>query len=312
MRTDSKTLPEKLVFKDFIKAFRAQYMYGMPDLKNYMITEQVIHKNNRDLHGIIIRSPGKRIAPVFYYEDFYKEYLNGESIDDCIRRMGEFVAGITLPDECFGEVFSCWEKVKDKLVVKLINLKKNHDQLISVPHMVLGDMAVVVQIYLDDPSLGKGSVMVDKSLLDIWQIERSELFDVAFENMDEYGIRSLNLLDFDPDKSDREKDAPDIFVISYDAPFPGASAMLRTDYLVAFARKKESDYYILPVSVHEVLLIQKKTGIGDDMLINMLHAINHDKNISDNMLSEEVFYLDHEEGKIQYLLGGKELQLSVS
>ncbi len=196
-------------------------------------------------------------------------------------------------------------------MVKLINLKKNHDQLISVPHMVLGDMAVVVQIYLDDPSLGKGSVMVDKSLLDIWQIERSELFDVAFENMDEYGIRSLNLLDFDPDESDREKDAPDIFVISYDAPFPGASAMLRTDYLVAFARKKESDYYILPVSVHEVLLIQKKTGIGDDMLINMLHAINHDKNISDNMLSEEVFYLDHEEGKIQYLLGGKELQLSV-
>ncbi|MCR5273824.1 MAG: hypothetical protein K6E26_00530 [Clostridiales bacterium] len=78
MRTDSKTLPEKLVFKDFIKAFRAQYMYGMPDLKNYMITEQVIHKNNRDLHGIIIRSPGKRIAPVFYYEDFIKSTSMGD------------------------------------------------------------------------------------------------------------------------------------------------------------------------------------------------------------------------------------------
>ena len=64
MRTDNITMPEKLTFTDFMKAFRAQYMYGTPDLKNFLITEQQIHKNNKNLHGIIIRSPGKRIAPV--------------------------------------------------------------------------------------------------------------------------------------------------------------------------------------------------------------------------------------------------------
>ncbi len=311
MRTENRTKPEKLVFADFMKAFRAQYTYGIPDLKNYMITEQVVHKNNKNLHGIIIRSPGRRIAPVFYYEDFYDAYKNGSSIDDCIRRMVNFVTETSFPDERLGEIFSSWAEVKDKLVIKLVNLRKNKEQLMNAPHRVFGDMAVVVQIYLDDPSIGRGAVLVDNMLLDIWKIENEELFKVAMKNMNEYGIRSLNLLDFDMDEQIRDPEAPNVFVVSYDAPFPGASAMLKTDYLAGFARNQNADFYILPVSVHEVLLIEKKKGVGEEMLIGMLQAINQDKSLSENMLSEEVFYLDREQGKIQYLVGEKELLMTM-
>ena len=47
------------------------------------------------------------------------------------------------------------------------------------------------------------------------------------------------------------------------------------------------------------------------MLIGMLQAINQDKSLSENMLSEEVFYLDREQGKIQYLVGEKELLMTM-
>ena len=36
-----------------------------------------------------------------------------------------------------------------------------------------------------------------------------------------------------------------------------------------------------------------------------------DKSLSENMLSEEVFYLDREQGKIQYLVGEKELLMTM-
>ena len=70
---------------------------------------------------------------------------------------------------------------------------------------------------------------------------------------------------------------------------------------------KESDFYVLPVSVHEVLLIQKKKFIVDDMLFGMLQGINSDENLADNMLSDEVLYLSRESDNIEYLLGGKEV-----
>lgn len=307
MKTENRTVMDKLSFNDFMKAFHAQYKYGMPDLKDFMITEQIVHKNNRNLHGIIIRKPGTRIAPVFYYEDFYDAYKKGATIEECIMKMTAFVVERDFTNECLGEVFSSWENVKDQLIIKLINFRKNKEQLLSVPHKIFGDMAVVVQIYLDDPSIGKGAVMVDHALLDIWEKDKDELFDTAFENMKQYRIKLINLLDFDIEERISEKEAPEIYVVSYDAPFPGSSAFLQTKYLQSFAKMKDSDYYVLPVSVHEVLLIQKKEGIVDDMLLGMLHGINSDKNLADNMLSEEVFYLDRKSENIKYLLGDKEL-----
>ena len=74
-----------LVFLMDLEAFRAQYKYGASQpLKKYSITEQIIHKNNRNLHGIIVRAPGNRIAPVFYYS------RHQSSADNFCRRIIPF------------------------------------------------------------------------------------------------------------------------------------------------------------------------------------------------------------------------------
>ena len=307
MRTDMQTAPEKLSFQDFMEAFRAQYRYGVPGLKKMNISEQVIHKNNRNLHGIILRLPGTRIAPVFYYEDFYDAYVHGSSIEECIRRMAAFVRDNPIPDDCLGDVFSSWENVRERLILKLINYKKNREQLSHIPHRIYGDMAVVTQVYLDDPKIGKGAVMVDESLIDVWSVDKEKVFDAAYENMRRYRIRSFNLLDYDLEDRPDEKDAPNIYVVSYDAPFPGAAALLRTEYLTDFARKKNTDFYVLPVSVHEFLLIEKREGMEDGLLVDMLHSINSDRNLCGNMLSEEVFFLQRDKNCISYLTDGREL-----
>ena len=56
MVTERKITPERLTFKDFMAAFRAQYRYGYPQFYDkYSITEQMVRKNNKELHGLIIR-----------------------------------------------------------------------------------------------------------------------------------------------------------------------------------------------------------------------------------------------------------------
>ena len=85
MVTERKTAPGRLSFNEFMEAFRAQYKYGASQpLKKYSITEQIIHKNNRNLHGIIVRAPGNRIAPVFYYS------RHQSSADNFCRRIIPF------------------------------------------------------------------------------------------------------------------------------------------------------------------------------------------------------------------------------
>ncbi len=309
MVTERKTVPEKLSFKEFMDAFRAQYKYGSAQLlKKYSITEQIIHKNNRNLHGIIVRAPGTRIAPVFYYEDFYEAYRRGTSIDECIGKMVRFVSKNKFPDNALSDVFTSWEKVKEKLIIKLMNYNKNRKDILKKPYMIIGDMVAIVQIFVDDPTIGNGCVTVDDALLTIWSVEREVLFKHAFENMDRFRIKAINLLDLQFD-DERNNEEPNIYVVSYDAPFPGAAVLLRTDYLADFAKSKDMDFFVLPVSVHEILLIEKRPQIGQENLFAMMQAINSDKALSENMLSERIFSIDRNEKTLRYISDGKELEL---
>ena len=310
MKTDKQVRPEKLSFQDFMAAFRAQYEYGMPKLqKDFSFTEQMIHKHNRDLHGIIVRQAGKSIAPVFYYEDLYSSYCNGTSLEQCIKEVVKFVTGKTMPDDNFREQLISWDYICEKLILKLINQKRNSSLLSESPYMSFGDMALVVQIYLDDESLGKGAITVDQDLIRMWNISKNTVFSRAMENMKKYAITAIDLLDYAGDGKKIDPETPKIYVYSYDAPFPGAAAIIRNDKLHEFAESKEMDFYLLPVSMHEALLIEYKKDISKEFLFGMLNSINTDKGLSDSMISDEVYLLRRNQDNLMNISDGKEIVL---
>lgn len=313
MLKDRIITPEMLSFKDFMAAFRAHYRYGYPQFYGkYSVTEQKVRKNNRELHGLIVRTPGNRVAPVFYYEDFYQAYKKGSSIDECIRTIINFVENKNLPDNEFGERLTSWEKNKDRLVVKMINLNKNRLMLMHTPFQSFGDMAVIVQIYMIDPNLGEGAITVDDDLMAIWSVTSDELFRVAMSNMNHYPVKIEDLMELASEEEDTDKIAPRIFLCTYDASFHGASAILQTDTLLEFARRKEMDFYVMPVSTHEILLVEQCEGVSGEVLYEMLRSINSDDRISDSMISEEVYSLRRGQDCLHYLSNDEELKLAAN
>lgn len=310
MNKKNKTMPEKLSFQDFMSAFRAHYEYGMPKLKNrFTFAEQMVHKNNRNLHGIIVREHGKSIAPVFYYEDLYASYCEGVTLEDCVEEVIGFVMSNKIPGDSFRQRLTNWEMVKSMLILKLINRKRNFEMLDHTPHMIFGDMALIMQIYMDDDVLGKGAITVDEELIGLWDQKSEIVFDQAMDNMKRYRIQTLDLLDFSDDRNKVDPDTPKIFVYSYDTPFPGSSALIRIDQMIEFANKKEMDFYVLPVSIHEVLLVEWKEDISHEFLYGMLKSINTDQGLADNMMSEDVFLLQRKENMLVNISDGKEIVL---
>ncbi len=310
MNRNNHTIPDRLSFKDFMSAFRAQYEYGLPKLRNqFTFTEQIVHKNNKNMHGIIVREHGKNIAPVFYYEDLYDSYCEGASLDDCINEIVSFVTSNKIPDDSFRQRLTTWEEVKNLLILKLINFKRNMKMLSHTPHMVFGDMALVIQVYMDDDILGKGAITVDSELMNIWDQDQQTIFNQAMINMKQYRIQILDLLDYADTKHPVDPETPRIYVYSYDTPFPGASAMIRIDKLLEFAETKDADFYIMPVSVHEVLLLEYRNDISHEFLYSMLSSINSDQGLADNLMSDAVYLLQRDTQKLVNIEDGKEVML---
>ena len=56
--------------------------------------------------------------------------------------------------------------------------------------------------------------------------------------------------------------------------------------------EKVGDFYVLPSSVHEVLIVPVAYGIGRDELTEMVRAVNRDEVAPEDQLSDQVYLFD--------------------
>jgi len=307
-QTEKKLTKENLPFEDFMSAFRekldekySQFIGG------FTLKEDIIVKNSVEMHGIIARAEGRNIAPVFYYEDFYNSYSSGTSIDECIVQLISYLMKHELPENDFGKRISEWSLAKKNLIIKLVNSARNSKMLRQVPHMCVGDMAVITQIHIKHQAVGSCTVTVDRDLVNLWGIDEKTVFDAAFNNMRKMEILLEDLRNFaDPD-GEIPDEAPVIYVLRFKDEIFGAPAILNTDKLLEFAVKEEKDFYVMPVSIHEALMIEYVEDISKEFLFEMLNSINQDHPVRDDVLSFEVFLLKRESREMTYVSDGRKL-----
>ena len=92
----------------------------------------------------------------------------------------------------------------------------------------------------------------------------------------------------------------DMYIFSTKNRIHGARAMLRVDMLKTFANEKGCNLFILPSSVHEVLLICDEKGICAAGLKEIVMSINGDSEVieAEEVLSDSVYYYDRGKGEV--------------
>lgn len=79
----------------------------------------------------------------------------------------------------------------------------------------------------------------------------------------------------------------------------GAACILYPGVLEEIARKEGRDFYILPSSVHEVILL--KAGDGEDPLLlkEMIREVNDTQVALEEILSYQLYYFEHADNNIR-------------
>lgn len=77
--------------------------------------------------------------------------------------------------------------------------------------------------------------------------------------------------------------------------------MLRVDMLKAFADEKGCNLFILPSSVHEVLLICDEKEMCVAELKAIVSSVNRDPDVieAEEVLSDSVYYYDRGKGRVR-------------
>ena len=281
----------------------------------------VTKNNGVILHSLMIQRAEKSLHPTIYLEDFYKEYVAGKGLDEIIREIivCEKRAGVENTQHDIMSWFCDFEKVKDSIVYRLVNTGKNKGLLKEVPHQSFLDLSKVYYVEVDMGEIKQGSIRICNNHLDMWGVTEEEIMKVAEENIRKYKVahtkklgdilmelmrsgRWGNVQEFEDEKIWKENidKGPEMYVATNDQCLHGANVMCYENFLRDFAEEKRSDIYILPSSIHELILlpVNKCNGIEVEELRNMVNEVNMMQVPEEEILSNNVYYYDRVEDRV--------------
>ena len=90
----------------------------------------------------------------------------------------------------------------------------------------------------------------------------------------------------------------EMYVLSNRIRSYGAAAILYDNRLEGIGAYLKSNYYVLPSSVHEVIVIPEHAAVGKEELSAMVAEINRTQVEAEEVLSDRAYYYGREERRL--------------
>lgn len=285
-------------YKEFVEYIKMNAWYIAGEGGNITINH-VIKNNGCEMDGLVIMEKGKDIAPTIYLDSFYELYTNGENIKNIIRQI-ELIYEQNKNNVTFDvNILKHFDTIKDKIVYKVVNYRSNEKLLEQVPHKRILDLAVVFYCLLDNEYGRSATALIYNNNLKNWNVTIDDVYKAALKNTPDLlhsKISSMAALfekcgvNVDGEEVDLKDYVPsDMYVLTNESKLNGAACILYENVLYDFAQKLGADLYILPSSVHEVILLPKLSMFEKDELVNMVKEVNTEGVAADEVLSDHVY-----------------------
>ncbi|MFI3172214.1 MAG: DUF5688 family protein [Eubacteriales bacterium] len=260
-------------------------------------------KNNVRREVMVIQVDQERATPCIPLESLYAMHQLGKSLEEIIDKVVAIVQNNPNLTECDIDKIREWDYAKELVEARIINTKNNREFLSDVPHREFLDCSVVYYVNISDWELGDchASMKVTNQHLAIWGITLDQLDDCARRNYTERKItfQSMNevMMELMGAEIGKEeiREVPDnlMYVLSNAERQYGAVVMMDKEMLQFVCKKLDDTFYLIPSSVHELIIIPKKIAMEEKDLKEMVVSVNETLEEED-VLSDSIYYYDGE------------------
>lgn len=306
-------------------------MECIENLKNqlgeeYNIQLNTILKNNSiTMDGVVILKDGAKITPNIYLEEYYLLYEQGKSMEEIVSELIH-VYFDKVRERSDVDIQFTYEAMKSQIIYRLVNSEKNRELLAECPHIEFLDLAVTFHCLVQDEMDSIGTIRITNEHLKLWQITTAELYEQAKENtpklmppvlrkMEEVLREILNeeklpmneeqiqieLQRLEEDSQVPEHERADMYILSNTKGINGASCLLYSDIIRNFSRLLQCDIYILPSSIHEIILLPAVDAYRKEQLEEMVSEINQTQVPYEEVLSDHVYYYSFLDNQMKVL-----------
>lgn len=254
--------------------------------------------NNTILYGMMITSKDTKVIPTIYMESFYHMYQAEVSLDYIAKKILEVYKRDMPKKEVDMSFFRDFEKVKNRIIYRLVNAAQNKELLEEIPYIPFFDLAICFAYAFHSKELGDGMIIIRNEHMEQWNVTSDQLMALAEKNTPKlFPISFTNVMDVlrraGIDDVMSEDTCP-LFVLTNHKKIYGASALLYPTTLEFLAETMGDNFYIIPSSVHECLIMpqfdnRRKMDID---LSAVIHEINEKELAKEEVLSNHAFLYD--------------------
>lgn len=301
-RTGTNTLSyegfRNVLFSQTKRVFKDEF--GINDIT----VEKTIRNNDTEIEVLCIKHGTTGCMPNIHIDDLYEVYEKGENIDEIIDSVKETYircSRYTLPDlEKLRAFVENIDEAGSKIEFRLINADTNAKRLEGKPFKRFGEFALLYQLKMGAAGKGFYMTQITDSMMEQWNLKIDELHRLAVKNMDPFNNYLLQNL------SETLQLTEDIgmYMLTNRDKINGASMIVFDEIRQKIGRCVGGDYYILPSSVHELIIIPKSCTSDVSHLTWMIRSANRDERLvrPDDFLSDNLY---------EYNMLTKEVSLSV-
>ncbi len=276
--------------------------------EEYIFRASDVTKNNGIVHtGISFAKKGANVCPTVYLESFYEEMRKGKRIECIADELADLFSADTPSFEPDPNDFDDYSKIKDRIYCKVVNYSMNSEIIKDCPCVKVLDLCVLFYVLVEYSKDGSGSILIKNELFDMWKVSKSELYDTALKNTERmFEVRLFNINEvlmellserYVPGSAIYESAMEDLkassqapmYVLTNRDRFYGATGILYTQKLSEFAKEMDTDLYIIPCSIHELILVPAYDEADPSYLIDMVREVNATEVRPSEVLSDNIY-----------------------
>lgn len=324
-------------FKDFSKKVKKglEVIVREKLADGKVVLRRVRKNNNVKMSAVSIVKEGEKAMPTIYLKDYYKMFINGVPIEEiCLEIYEVYEEGINHFKKYIDvEKLLDFDMVRNRIFYKIVNYEMNKEMLKEHPYFKFEDMAIVFYVMVESFRDGQATALITNVHLHKWDVTDEEIREIAFVNtwkkyppvirrMEDIVSELIidDLLDDDLLEEDicygdytydeiRERvkeelayikdEDMEMYVLTNKTRCNGATCITYPNVLKDFAEKINGDFFVIPSSIHEVLLVPK----GDwekETIDEMVEDVNEFELDPVEILSNHAYFYNRKTGKLEY------------
>ena len=302
-------------FNQFVDEVKGRIKQFLPiEYEDAQVRIEEVKKLNENYLGITVLKENQVIAPTFNLNQLYKMYQSDPevSMGSILRSITELV--LDVPEQFNPKSITEYENAKKKLFIRVSSAEKNEEMLQNVPHQMREDLAITYHLAIRIDDIGVGSTTITNDILKRYGISEEQLHADAMENSPNVrpihvmvmGSMIEQLMGMGPETILKDESVQNIaevisngmgsenpmFIVTNSQTVDGAGVIFYSEVMDQIGEGFQGDFFILPSSTHETLVIPDNGAFDYRVLEDMVQTINENEVAPEERLSDHVYHYD--------------------